>query len=164
MELGDARAVGAPGGAPSGDRIAADRLPSRHRRWLEIDRRVATFVLRHATTHDRFPVVTWTTSDPMLTSNGVQLASHLHLHRPLVIYQLTAERGDTEASYRAVLADPSRNFVVLNQPGPVEFDGTVTVSRAQRAARATGFRQVLSLRLPDGRRAWVMWRDSGTRP
>jgi len=132
-------------------------LPSEHRRWLPLERRITGWAISNARVAAEPVHLTLGLDDPLLGNTRLHLAGQLWYHQDLAVdYLRSAVGGDTVAAYRRQLEVPRpENELVTEQARP---GSTISRSKVEAAARSLGFMRVRSLRLPDGRPIWLWWR------
>jgi 4-amino-4-deoxy-L-arabinose transferase-like glycosyltransferase len=141
------------------------RIPKLQKQWLTLGREVAVWLDQFAGEYHRRARVVFGSKDPFYNANQIELSARMYLRKRLGIGQLEPTiGGDNAESYRSQLADPDHgppNLVVTTDPGPAEYQPSVTQRYVEAAARSLGFEQVASFRLPDGRESRVWWLDRG---
>jgi hypothetical protein len=154
------------GGKPRSVSAIRDQVPGpetrfveRDRGWPRADDELARFLFERLGTPTAAPVVAFASRNHALNTNTVSLAGLLAHRQGLPLTQLTAEEGDTVASYEKQLTDPqfgSPVALVTIDRNTDDFPPLVSPQKAESAARELRMRPVHTIKLPDGRelRVW----------
>jgi hypothetical protein len=149
----------AAAGYPIGD--PTERLPSMHRRWLPLARRVTALVLGRAAREHLSPTLIVAMDDELFNNTRLRLAAALWFHRYLPVGRLTAAAGEDRPSVYAQKLRASRaTALVMAPPGP-GAPSTLTQANVAAGARQAHFRRLQTFVLPDGRPLQVWWRSEG---
>jgi hypothetical protein len=133
--------------------------------WMRLSEQLARWIHHHrqaALTSP--PVVVFATQMQLLNAATLDDAWHERYgsRLPVAALRVQVPGPDSERTYRQMLTDRAfgpPSFLITTQPGREDFPPFVTRSRAERAARAVGFRTVRRFQLPDDRSAALLARD-----
>ncbi len=140
---------------------ATQPFPAFQRRWPSFERRVASRIFE-LSQGDTKPVAGYVASNSQILSNtSFNLAAALN--RQPVQFLFLQPYTDTTAEYMRQLNAPSVLFVITAPTPPLSSAIPLTLSNVQAAARASGFRDVESFVMPDGRRLDLWWRPARSR-
>jgi hypothetical protein len=133
----------------------------RDRGWPEADRQLGSQLLGRIYAGDLTSgVVAFSSRNRAISGNSVGLAVLLYHDTSIPFTQLEAEPDDTVANYERQLLNVEHGppgMLITMSRNTDDFPPLVTQSKAETAARRTGFRRVWATTLPDGRRLrlWV---------
>jgi hypothetical protein len=139
---------------------SANRFDDRDRGWREDDAELAQLLAQPIGPGNTYPVVAFASRNRAISTNSVQLAAVLDLHKTIPFTQLNAEPSDSVATYYQQLSKPEFGLptalVTMNR-NTEDFPPLVTQSYAETAAKRLGFHTIHVMGLPDGRtlRVWV---------
>lgn len=133
----------------------SQRLPRFQRRWPRFERLVVSRIAANARLHGSEPHGVLASNHQILTNTSLTLTAAL-ARIPIAISWLRPA-SDTEDAYVEELKKTDAQYMVAAKTPP-NVNGRLTLGRAERAAMALGFRRVETFTMPDGRKAFLLWR------
>jgi len=149
----------AAAGYPIGD--PTEPLPSMHRRWLPLARRVTALVLTRAAREHVRTTLLVAMDDELFNNTRLRLAAALWFHRYLPVGRLTAAAGEDRPSVYAQKLRASRATALVIAPRAPGAPSTLTEANVAAGAREAHFRRLQTFVLPDGRPLQFWWRSDG---
>ena len=117
--------------------------------------------MRYAAAHGERAYVLTATDHQFTNQTWISLADSLWFHADVfAVWPGPATAGETVSQYRALLERYPANVVETTSDALPRRRPLFDHVRVGRALASLGFRQVNSLRMPDGRLAWLWWRPS----
>jgi hypothetical protein len=130
------------------------------RRWPPFSRALTGWIVRYAAAHHEQPYVLTATDHEFTNQTWISLADSLWFHDDVfAFWPGPVAPGETVSQYRGLFKRYPADIVETTS-GPLPrgrplFDHV----RVGQALASLGFRQVKSLRMPDGRLLWLWWRS-----
>jgi 4-amino-4-deoxy-L-arabinose transferase-like glycosyltransferase len=130
-------------------------LPNMHRQWLPFEHRVMGALVREADHRGKSLRVVLGFDDLLFSNTRLILAGTLWYHRFVPVGYIQA--GDAFGSYRSQLAAKPADALITGQERTASG---ISRQAVEEAARSLGFVKIGTLRMPDGRKIWMWWRNN----